>query len=86
MCVGEGVRGLETRGALFAAEIGKLTKSLVRRRGGVQNGQRSNFYIKLKGVLIFRRGTVYPNSHTDFENSDKISARPHLEYENHDKV
>ena len=46
---------------------------------GFPNGQRSNFYVKLKGVLIFRRGIIYPNSHTDFENSDKLSARPHLD-------
>ena len=45
------------------------------------------FYIKFKGVSLFRGGgTVSPNRHTDFETSDKISARPHFECANLDKM
>ena len=29
-------------------------------------------YLNLWGVSIFSEGTVFPNPHTDFENSDKI--------------
>ena len=86
MYVGEGVRGLETRGVLFAAENGKLTKSLVGTLGGVSKWTTIQFVCKIERGFDFSTGIVYPNSHTDFKNSDKISARPHLECENRDQM
>ena len=44
------------------------------------------FYIKFKGVSLFRGGTVSPNRHADFETSDKISARPQFDCVNLDKM
>ena len=40
-------------------------------------------YLNLKGVSIFAEGTVSPNPHTDFENSDKIRFTPNLECDYH---
>ena len=42
-------------------------------------------YLNLKGVSIFSEGTVSPNPHTDFENSDKIRFTPNLECDYHDE-
>ena len=58
MYVGEGVRGLETRGVLFAAEIGKLTKSFVGTLAGVSKWTTIQFLGKIERGFDFSKGIV----------------------------
>ena len=48
MYVGEGVRGLETRGVLFAAEIGKLTNS----QGWGGDGQKKGVRLEIWTTIL----------------------------------
>ena len=54
--------------------------------GGKMDNDPLSIYRIERGFDFFGGGTVSPNSHTDLQNSDKISARPHLECENRDKM